>query len=167
MSSSIPNPARASRRITNRAVDRVVQRAAIEATEEFWTDPANNPVSPLNGRQMVERRFVWCWDARPYPFFPALTNVWSDGENFRLGHWIEGKIGNMLLSEIVRDLCLRAVLTEEDFDVSALDDEVVGYVVTERKPIRDMIGVLQTAYFFDAFESDGRLVFVKRGAGTP
>jgi hypothetical protein len=152
---------------SNRAVDRVVQRAAIEATEEFWSDPANNPVSPLNGRAMVERRFVWCWDARPYPFFPALTNVWSDGENFRLGHWIEGKIGNMLLSEIVRDLCLRAGLTEDDFDVSALDDEVVGYVVTERKPIRDMIGVLQTAYFFDAFESDGKLVFVKRGAGTP
>ena len=152
---------------SNRAVDRVVQRAAIEATEEFWSDSANNPVSPLNGREMVERRFVWCWDARPYPFFPALTNVWSDGENFRLGHWIEGKIGNMLLSEIVRDLCLRAGLTEDDFDVSALDDEVVGYVVTERKPIRDMIGVLQTAYFFDAFESDGKLVFVKRGAGTP
>jgi hypothetical protein len=152
---------------SNRAVDRVVQRAAIEATEEFWAEAANNPVSPLNGRAMVERRFVWCWDARPYPFFPALTNVWSDGENFRLGHWIEGKIGNMLLSEIVRDLCLRAGLTEDDFDVSALDDEVVGYVVTERKPIRDMIGVLQTAYFFDAFESDGKLVFIKRGAGTP
>ena len=151
---------------SNRAIDRVVQRAAIEATEEFWADPANNPASPVYGGSMVGRRFVWCWDARPYPFFPSLTNVWSDGENFRLGHWIEGKIGNMLLSEIVRDLCLRAGLAETEFDVSALDDEVVGYVVTERKAIRDMIGVLQAAYFFDAVETDGVLVFVKRGAGT-
>lgn len=152
---------------SNRAVDRVVQRAAIEATEEFWGDASHNPTSPVYGEPMVERRFVWCWDARPYPFFPALTNVWSDGENFRLGHWIEGKIGNMQLAEIVRDLCLRAGLAEIEFDVTALNDEVVGYVVTERRPVRDMIAVLQTAYFFDAVERDGVLVFVKRGAGTP
>jgi hypothetical protein len=152
---------------SNRAVDRVVQRAGIEATEEFWNESANNPTSSVYDGPMVGRRFVWCWDARPYPFFPALTNVWSDGENFRLGHWIEGKIGNMQLAEIVRDLCLRAGLAESEFDVTALDDEVVGYVVTERKPVRDMIAVLQTAYFFDAVEGDGALVFVKRGAGTP
>jgi hypothetical protein len=152
---------------SNRAVDRVVQRVAIEATEQFWSDPANNPTSPLYDGPMVDRRFVWCWDARPYPFFPTLTKVWSDGENFRLGHWIEGKIGNMQLAGIVRDLCLRAGLAASEFDVTALDDEVVGYVVTERKPVRDMIAVLQTAYFFDAVERDGVLVFVKRGAGSP
>lgn len=39
--------------------------------------------------------------------------------------------------------------------------------MTERKPVRDMIAVLQTAYFFDAVERDGVLVFVKRGAGAP
>lgn len=80
---------------SNRSVDRVQQRAAIEATEEFWADPANNPVSPVYGGRMVERLFLWTWDARPYPWFPALTRVWSDGENYRLGHWIQGKVGNM------------------------------------------------------------------------
>jgi Putative phage tail protein len=115
----------------------------------------------------VGRRFVWCWDARPYPFFPSLTKVWLDGENYRLGHWIAGKIGNMRLSAIVRDLCLRAGLADSEFDASALDDEVVGYVVVERKPVRDMIAVLQAAYFFDAVERDGKLVFVKRGSGAP
>ncbi|MGB3272345.1 MAG: phage tail protein, partial [Xanthobacteraceae bacterium] len=73
----------------------------------------------------------------------------------------------MQLAGIVRDLCLRAGLAASEFDVTALDDEVVGYVVTERKPVRDMIAVLQTAYFFDAVERDGVLVFVKRGAGSP
>lgn len=38
-------------------------------------------------------------------------------------------------------------------------------VVTERKSIRDMIAVLQTAFFFDCVERDGKLVFVKRGGG--
>jgi hypothetical protein len=70
---------------SNRAVDRTVQRAAIEATEIFWNDPANNPISSVYGGPMVGPRFVWCWDARPYPYFPSLTNVWSDGKNFRLG----------------------------------------------------------------------------------
>lgn len=72
----------------------------------------------------------------------------------------------MRLSEIVADLCRKAGLASSEFDASALDDEVVGYVVTERKAVRDMIAVLQTAYFFDAVERDGKLVFVKRGAGA-
>jgi hypothetical protein len=151
---------------SNRSVDRSIQRLAVHATEEFWADPANNPVSPLTGKKMVQKKFLWTWDARPYPFFPALKNVWSDGENFRLGHWVQGKLGNMQLSEIVSDLCQRAGLAQGDFDVSDLSDEVVGYVVTERKAIREMIAVLQTAYFFDAVESSGVLKFVKRGNGA-
>ncbi len=151
---------------SNFGVDRVVQRAAIEATEEFWREPANNPVSPVYGGPMLERLLVWCWDARPYPWFPALTRVWADGTNYRLGHRVQGKIGNMRLSEIVADLCRKAGLGDDEFDTEALDDEVVGYVVTERKAVRDMIAVLQTAYFFDAVERDGVLVFVKRGTGT-
>ena len=71
----------------------------------------------------------------------------------------------MRLSEIVADLCRKAGLADEEFDAEALDDEVVGYVVTERKAVRDMIAVLQTAYFFDAVERDGVLTFVKRGTG--
>jgi len=119
---------------SNRSVDRVVQRSAIKGTEQFWRDPANNPVSPLYGGPMVGRRFLWCWDARPFPFFPALTSVWSDGDNYRLGHWVQGKIGTMQLSAIVRDLCLRAGLAEAEIDVSGLTDEAVRGLLT-RKPL--------------------------------
>ena len=118
------------------------------------------------GRRMIGPRFLWCWDARPYPFFPSLKRVWQDGDNYRLGHWVQGKIGNMQLSEIVRDLCLRAGLSNADIDVTSLTDEVSGYVVSERKSLREMISVLQTAFFFDAVESGGVLRFVKRGGGT-
>ncbi len=150
---------------SNRSVDRVVQRVAIKGTEDWWRDPANNPLDG-QGRRMVGPRFLWCWDARPYPFFPSLKRVWQDGDNYRLGHWVQGKIGNMQLSEIVRDLCLRAGLSNADIDVTSLTDEVSGYVVSERKSLREMISVLQTAFFFDAVESGGVLRFVKRGGGT-
>lgn len=150
---------------SNRSVDRVVQRAAIKGTEDYWRDPANNPLDG-QGRRMLGPRFLWCWDARPYPFFPSLTRVWTDGDNYRLGHWIQGKIGNMQLSEIVRDLCLRAGLVASEFDVASLIDEVSGYVVSERKSFRETIAVLQTAFFFDAVESGGVLCFVKRGSGA-
>jgi hypothetical protein len=46
-------------------------------------DPANNPVSSLSGDRMVHIPdcAAWTWDARPYPFFPELTDVWTDGAN--------------------------------------------------------------------------------------
>jgi hypothetical protein len=150
---------------SNRSVDRVVQRVAIKGTEDWWRELSSNPLDG-QGRRMIGPRFLWCWDARPYPFFPSLKRVWQDGDNYRLGHWVQGKIGNMQLSEIVRDLCLRAGLSNADIDVTSLTDEVSGYVVSERKSLREMISVLQTAFFFDAVESGGVLRFVKRGGGT-
>lgn len=65
---------------SNRSVDRVVQRVAIKGTEDWWRDPANNPLDS-QGRRMIGPRFLWCWDARPYPFFPSLKRVWQDGDN--------------------------------------------------------------------------------------
>jgi hypothetical protein len=55
---------------------------------------------------------AWTWDARPYPFFPALTDVWTDGANWRLGHWLTGRLGAVSLAALVRHLCLRAGLPE-------------------------------------------------------
>ena len=45
--------------------------------------------------------FAWCWDARPYPFFPARTDVWGDSDNWRLGHWLNGRLGSVLLPDLV------------------------------------------------------------------
>lgn len=63
---------------------------------------------------------AWTWDARPYPFFPALTGVWTDGPNWRLGHWLTGRLGALSLAALVRHLCLRAGLPESRIDVSGL-----------------------------------------------
>lgn len=68
-------------------------------------------------------------------------------------------------SAIVSDICQRAGLTAGQIDVSALTDEVHGYVV-QRSTARSQIEQLMHAFYFDAVESDGKVKFVKRG-GSP
>jgi hypothetical protein len=68
--------------------DDAMQRAYLEAALGDWSDPANNPLSSVYGGQMVHvpTCAAWAWDPRSYPFFLALTDVWTDGANWRLGH---------------------------------------------------------------------------------
>ena len=56
--------------------DDAIQRAYLEATYLWWGEAANNPVSSAYGGRMVHvpECAAWTWDARPYPFFPALTD---------------------------------------------------------------------------------------------
>lgn len=57
------------------------------------------------------------------------------------------------LSFIVEDLCIRAGLSAEDVDVSELSDTVLGFTVSNLGSARSAIEALQTAFFFDAVES--------------
>jgi hypothetical protein len=38
---------------------------------------------------------------------PRSTGVWTDGPNWRLGHWLTGRLGAVSLAALVRHLCLR------------------------------------------------------------
>ena len=67
------------------------------------------------------------------------------------------------LGTIVADLCERAGLLPADYDVSQLGDAVRGYLVARPTTARAAIEQLALAYFFDGVESDGKLVFRKRG----
>lgn len=68
------------------------------------------------------------------------------------------------LSQIVRDISIRAGLSDNDIDVSDLADSVDGYIVPRQMTARAAIEPLQQAFFFDAVESDDKIKFVKRGA---
>jgi hypothetical protein len=124
-----------------------------------WTKPGYvtglNPVSSVNGERMVnlDHIHVYCWDARPYPVFPYATGYWSDGLNWQLGHWLNGRIGSASLDELVGQ-----ILTDNefsDFDSSALAGVVPGYVVDRTMSARDALQPLELAYFFDSIESEG------------
>ncbi len=133
-------------------IDFRAQRQGLLATEKKWKSST-----------MIERMFIWTWDARPFPFWPDLVRVWTDGPLWKYGHWVNGKLGLSSLAAIVRDNCIRAGLTDSDIDVSRLTDLVDGYVIADIIPARGSIETLQAAYFFDAVESDGVIKFVPRG----
>jgi hypothetical protein len=132
--------------------DMRAQRVGIAATEAQWT-----------GSSMVERMFAWTWDARPYPYWPDLNNVWNDGGVWKTGHWLQGKLGTSNLAAIVLDLARRSGLQESDIDVSRISEMVDGYVISNQQTIRDSIEILRKAYFFDTVESDNILNCIPRG----
>lgn len=133
-------------------IDFRAQRAGIAATLSQWKNST-----------MVEHAFLWTWDARPYPYWPDLTDVWADGPVWKSGHWLQGKLGLSSLGAIVENLCNRAGLSSNYIDVTRLDDQVEGFVISSPDSARDVIEQLMSAYFFDAVESDGALQFVPRG----
>ncbi len=145
--------------------DDAIQRAYLEASWLFWGNGANNPTSSVYGAPMVTlpECAAWTWDARPYPFFPELTDVWSDGDNWRLGHWLTGRLGAVSLAALVRALCTRAGMPANQIDVSSLWGAVEGFVISALESPRTSIAVLSRHFGFDAVESEGKLRFVMRG----
>jgi hypothetical protein len=148
------------------ARDDLIQRRTLEAYLTHWdVDSASNPDSTVDDRPMVERMFAWCWDARPYAAFPARADVWSDGPNWRRGHWLNGRAGLSSLGDVVADLCRRAGV--DDADVSALTGAVSGYVVDAPSTARATLEPLMAAYDFVAAERGGVLAFFHATAAEP
>ena len=121
--------------------------------------PALNPLSPTTGLRMLETGavHVWTWDARPYPAFPERSDIWSDGGNWRLGHWITGRLGSA-----PADALIAAILADHGisgFDVDAVEAALGGYVIgapsTARSAIEDLMRLTGTV----ASISAGRIVF--------
>jgi hypothetical protein len=139
-------------RFSKGRIDLRAQRSGVAATLAQWKDSA-----------MIERMFLWTWDARPYPYWPDLLSVWADGSVWISGHWVQGKFGTSSLGAIVADLCARAGLSANAIDTSALGDQVDGYVIKRQDTARALIETLMSAYFFDAAETDGKLTFIARG----
>ncbi len=122
-----------------------------------------NPVSIVNGQRMVniDRMFVYCWDARPYPAFPNELTYWSDGLNWPLGHWLNGRLDSSDLASLVRQ-----ILTDygfAKFNAASLKGTVPGYVIDRVMAARDALQPLELAYFFDSVESGGSIAFRHRG----
>ncbi|HPN04949.1 MAG TPA: glycoside hydrolase/phage tail family protein [Hyphomonadaceae bacterium] len=144
--------------------DDLIQRRAIEAMHAFWSVDGNNPVSGFFDGRMVpdDGVAVWAWDARPYPAFPALSNVWGDADNWRVGHWLNGRTGLALLSDVVADIGVRAGV---ELDVDELVGIVPGYQFVGPVSARAALESLVAIYEVDATEHDGVIAFRMRGGG--
>lgn len=140
----------------------LMQVQYLRAMFSYWTDPANNPQSEEYAGRMIDmsRAHVWCWDTRPYPAFPNNVELWSDGENYPRGHWLNGRVTARSLASVVAEICKRAGL--EYYDVSELYGLVRGYVVSEVTDARAALQPLMLRHGFDAVERDGTLRFLMR-----
>lgn len=152
---------------SNGARDDLIQMQYIRAMTGYYADAQNNPVSAVYSGPMVDmsRAFVWAWDARPYPYFPNNRDLWSDGENYAKGHWLNGRTSARPLASVVQEICARADVTK--IDTSRLFGYVRGYTVGDVGSGRSALQPLMLAYGFDAVERDGVLRFVMREGQQP
>ncbi len=140
--------------------DDAIQRQYLAAHLEYWNAPGpHNPVSEIYGGTMVDtaRMYVWAWDARPWPAWPGLTDVWSDGANHEFGHWLNGRLGGAPVGEIVR-----AVLEDHgfaDWEMEDIGHMVTGLTVGSVSSARSVIEPLSAMFAFDAVQSGGRIAF--------
>ena len=143
--------------------DDLIQNRHVIATGEYWSATgSHNPQSTLYAGRMVdpERIFLWAWDARPYPQFPARTDVWADGMNYDRGHWLNGRIGAAPLGALIQSVCQSYGFF--DADAGGVEGLIDGYGIDRGMSARDALEGLLATYGIDAVESNGVLRFFMR-----
>jgi hypothetical protein len=135
----------------------MAQNRFIRAHFDHWSDPANNPVSPIYGSRMVDagRTYLWAWDARPFPAFPTSAATWSDGINWHTGHWLNGRIGGCPADDLLAAIAA-------DFGIEAradVDGFIDGYAVMGPMPARAALEPLAQLLGLGATDIDGTIEF--------
>ncbi|MCD4658602.1 glycoside hydrolase TIM-barrel-like domain-containing protein [Agrobacterium sp.] len=133
------------------------QRRFLEAHLDHW-DQGDAAMVDKN------RVYLWTWDARPFPAFPQNGAVWSDGGNWRTGHWLNGRLGTATLADTIA-----AILTDHGFsafDVSAVSGDMTGYVQGDVTSARNLLEPLMAAFQLDVAEDGGTLRFRSRNTAV-
>lgn len=140
------------------------QRSFLEVHHRFWNDPANNPVSSLTGQPMVDTSqiYVYAWDARPFPDFPARGDVWADAENWTTGHWLNGRAGRVRLGDVIEHVAREGGLSA--IDASACDQWVSGFTLERPGSGREALEPLLDLFQLDA-EQNGAVLSIRPRKG--
>lgn len=135
--------------------DDMAHRAFLEAHLAHWSGAAN-----ADGMVATDRTHLWTWDARPFPAFPLSQQVWSDGPNWRTGHWLNGRLGTVALKDLIAAILTEAGIT--DFDVGGVDGMVTGHVISSPASVRAVLAPLVETFAIDVREGPDGLVFASR-----
>jgi hypothetical protein len=135
------------------ARDDAMQRRALEAVLRWYGAAQNNPVSAVYGGAMLEAADAWCWDARPWPAFPARDDLWADAGAWATGHWLNGRLhgeGTALAQAVLE----RAGFGVEDAGVDASPARVDGIVLEGPTVTREGLAPLCEALGLTVVERD-------------
>ncbi|MCI4646426.1 MAG: glycoside hydrolase/phage tail family protein [Hyphomonadaceae bacterium] len=125
------------------ARDDVLQAEALIGALGYWDSVS-----------FVDQAAVWAWDARPYPDFPVRSTVWSDGENWSYGHWLNGRTGLATLSAVLTDLGQRADVSLSPVGVTGL---VQGFALDGVTRLKDALAPLTVGFGLACAETAGQL----------
>ena len=139
------------------------QQRFLDAHFDYWTPgspyfvESNNPVSDVYGGRMVNpsRMSVWAWDARPYPAFPRLRSLWSDGRNWHRGHWLSGRLSTVPVGELIGQ-----VLHDHGFDnarIDAVPGTVAGYLIDAPSTARSALEPIASLFGLGIHDEAGRI----------
>ena len=142
------------------ARDDLAQHSFLQAHLEHWTENGEDagvavPVDPSH-------IFAWTWDARPFPAFPVRDDVWSDGDNWSSGHWVNGRFAGGPLGAVIRE-----VLADHGFhrcDASAVDGWATGLLLRDPSNARTSLETVLRTHEVEVVEEEGQLVFTARRA---
>lgn len=132
-------------------VDYKAQRQAIIATEMFWK---NN--------DMVTNKFLWCYDARPYPNWPDMKHIWDDYDVYKYGHWVQGKVNCSFLDAIIEELLQRSGIEASRYNIRNVNDSFDGMLIDQPMTARDVLEILKSVYSIEIYEADGKLNFTEK-----
>lgn len=113
--------------------DDLAQRRFLEAHLSHWR-------SKTNGMVPTDRIYLWTWDARPQPAFPSQTEIWRDGVNWHLGHWLTGRLGGAPADDLLVALATDYGL--EGIDASRADGAIDGLLLDGDHSARGVIEAL-------------------------
>lgn len=139
--------------------DDEIQRLAVMALSEYWgASSALNPHSSVYSGPMIAdgSLSVWAYDARPYPAFPQLTDVWSDGANWARGHWLNGRITRSDLGAYIEELCEAEGV---GVDVSGVEGSFHGLVISGASTLKDALGIVTGVFGLSCRQTEDGLSF--------
>ncbi|NEX44764.1 baseplate multidomain protein megatron [Pseudotabrizicola algicola] len=142
--------------------DDLIQMQYFRAMYEYWSDLENNPASEIYDGRMLDTAhcYAWAWDARPFPDFPRNTAVWSDGQSYERGHWLNGRATAVPVDRLCVEICDDAGL--QSIDTRRLYGALPGYLMADSQSGRSVLQPLSSAFGFDCFEIQGLLSFQSR-----
>lgn len=135
-----------------------VQRCYLEGVIQYCTE--SGLVDPAD-------IFVWAWDARPYPSFPGLPEVWGDAENYVRGHWISGRTNTWSFEDAVRWFADTVDFPSDRLDfsgVAGLHHRLRGLKVDSISSPRDVIQDLMSTFNVASSEHGGVISFFLKSA---